>query len=76
MKKILAAIVVLAFAFIACSFMVESDAASSDVVIYEVKSAGTDGFSLRNIGSSNVDLKNYSLTDKEGTLTFNNSLIL
>ncbi len=76
MKKILAAIVVLAFAFIACSFMVESDAASSDVVIYEVKSAGTDGFSLRNIGSSDVDLKNYSLTDKEGTLTFNNSLIL
>lgn len=77
MKKLLAAILVLALSFTACCIAVESEAAGGDVVLYEIKTAGTDeGFTLYNNGSAAVDLKNYSLTDNEGNLVFEETIML
>jgi phosphatidylserine/phosphatidylglycerophosphate/cardiolipin synthase-like enzyme len=77
MNKLLAAIVILALSFTVCSIAVESDGASGDIVLYEIKSAGTDeGFSLYNTSSKTVDLKDYSLADNGGKITFTNSLLL
>ena len=82
MKRMLAILAVIALAITAFSFMaVETDADSTGILLYEVKSAGTDeGFSLRNYSSADIDLKGYSLTDslegKEGTLEFTKSIIL
>ena len=77
MKKLLTAILILALSFTVCSIAIENDGASGDVVLYEIKSAGTDeGFTLYNSGSSAVDLKNYSLTDNEGKLVFEETIML
>jgi len=48
-----------------------SDGADNDVLLfYEVSPRGAEGFSLYNYGTNNIDLKDYSVTDGEGTLTF------
>jgi len=60
-----------------------SDAAATDLLIYEVNPYYDDeGVSLHNFGSTNIDLKGYTVTDNpsktssEGTLTFSQSLII
>ncbi|MBR4202101.1 MAG: lamin tail domain-containing protein [Candidatus Methanomethylophilaceae archaeon] len=83
MRKILA----LALVVLACSFVIiasdSSDAASSDIMLFEVNPYGNDeGVSLHNYGSTAVYLSDYSVTDNpakkssEGIITFDESLVI
>jgi hypothetical protein len=67
---ILAAVMILSL-LIVCIPTNLSDGADNDVLLfYEVSPRGAEGFSLYNYGTNTVDLKDYSVTDGEGTLTF------
>jgi len=69
-----------------CAFLfvpLESDASDQGLLLYEVNPYSPDeGFSLHNYGSTDVDLKDYSVTDNplkssnEGIVTFEESLII
>jgi hypothetical protein len=82
--KVLRAVPLALLAILAC-FILTSDAdASSDVVqLSEVNPYGDDeGISLHNYGSTDIDLRGYSITDNpskksnEGIITFSERLIL
>jgi len=67
---ILATAIILSL-LIVCVPVDHSDGADNDILLlYEVNPRGAEGFSLYNYGANTVDLKDYSVTDGEGTLTF------
>lgn len=75
----LAAVTLLAVAVLSpCLVTAEGiDAKDADgVLIYQVNPYGNEGVSLHNYGSADVDLKGWSVTDKEGTITFSSSKVL
>jgi len=83
MRKILAlAFIVLACSF-ACSVTDSSDAAATDLLLFEVNPYHADeGISIHNYGSSPIDLRDYCVTDNpskessEGIMTFDQSIVL
>ncbi len=83
MRKItVAALVILALSFTTIASG-DSDAASSDIMLFEVNPFTDDeGISLHNYGSSSVYLSDYSVTDNpsktssEGIVTFDESLTI
>jgi hypothetical protein len=53
-----------------------TDASPSSAPLITEVDPGCEGFTLGNYGSSAIDLRGYSITDGEGTLTFVSSFIL
>ncbi len=82
MKTLMATMALL----LSCAFLIvplEYDASDQGLLLYEVNPYSPDeGFSLRNYGSSDIDLKDYCVTDNplkssnEGIVTFEQSLLL
>lgn len=82
MRSVLA----LSLLFLVCTFVPlasEYDAVEAGVVLYEVNIYNDDeGVSLHNYSSSDIDLKDYCITDNpqktssEGSITFSQSLII
>ncbi|MCL2317598.1 MAG: phospholipase D-like domain-containing protein [Methanomassiliicoccaceae archaeon] len=71
--RTIATIIVLSFLITAPAALTGDAAGDSKetILFYEVYPFGsTEGVSLHNYGDSNVNMKGWSLTDREGTLTF------
>jgi len=77
MRKILPTMLVvglLSMAFTGC--IADGSGGDSDVLFYEVKPTTTEGFSLFNYGSSDVNLKGYFISDGEGEIEVLKDLII
>ena len=77
-RKLIACIAV--FVMLACMVPVAANSGSSDaagptngVLLYEVSSANDKGVSLKNYSTATIDLKNYVISDGEGSITFSKS---
>ena len=80
-RKLIACIAV--FVMLACMVPVAADSGSSDaagptngVLLYEVSSVNDKGVSLKNYSTATIDLKNYVISDGEGSITFSKSFKL
>lgn len=73
------AVILLVAALAVCPVLCATDCtaeAESSILISEVQSKGTEGFSLYNTENYNIDLKGYYLSDGEGKVSFTKSLML
>ena len=77
MRKTVAVAVLTILLFVLVpSYTSPSDAAPSSAPLITEVDPGCEGFTLSNPGGSDIDLRGYSVTDGEGTLTFVSSCIL
>ncbi len=75
--RIAAIILVLALAVCPLIYAIECTAeVGNEILISEVQSKGAEGFSLYNIGTIDIDLKGFYLSDGEGNVSFTKSLML
>ncbi|MGE4577678.1 MAG: phospholipase D-like domain-containing protein, partial [Candidatus Methanomethylophilaceae archaeon] len=70
---LLVALIAVSPAFLATESMAE---VQDGILISEVQPKGTEGFSIYNGNTCQLDLKGYYLTDGEGNLSFTKSLII
>ncbi|MGN0098900.1 MAG: phospholipase D-like domain-containing protein [Candidatus Methanomethylophilaceae archaeon] len=80
-RKLIACIAV--FVMLACMVPVAADCESSDaagstngVLLYEVSAVNDKGVSLKNYSTATIDLKDYVISDGEGSITFSKSFKL
>jgi Phosphatidylserine/phosphatidylglycerophosphate/cardiolipin synthases and related enzymes len=69
-KGILVTVIIIGLLTVCIPFDLSDGADNDALLLYEVSPRGAEGFSLYNYGTGTVDLKDYSVTDGEGTLTF------
>ena len=74
-KGILATLIIIGLLTVCMPFDLSDGADNDTLLLYEVSPRGAEGFSLYNYGTSIVDLKDYSVTDGEGTLTFTGIIV-